>query len=106
MFEKIKAAAAKAWQWIKDKTGRLLMSAGAFVASVDGLDITAIKTPLEKLIGEAHVAWITVGLFFAGFWRMNHVAAKYSSLVQAHSDLQAAHADLQAENAALKAKGP
>lgn len=106
LIAKLEAAGKAAWQWIKDKAGRVLMAAGAFVGSIDGLDITAVKAPLEKMIGEAHVAWITVGLFAAGFWRSQHVATKYSSLLQAHTELQAAHADLQAKVAATAAAGP
>lgn len=86
-----------AWNWIKAKTGRILMALGAALASVDGFDVTPIKEPLVKLIGQGSVSALMILLFVAGFWRNQHVASKYTALLKAHAELQEAHDALQAK---------
>ena len=104
LLAKAQALWAKAYGWLKDKLGRVLMALGAAISAVDGFDITGIKEPLVKLLGEGRVAYLTVALFVAGFLRNQHVAVKYSALLKAHQDLQQQHAELQDAHAQLLAK--
>jgi hypothetical protein len=39
------------WQWLAAKFGRLVTSLGVILSGVESLDISAIKDPLEQLIG-------------------------------------------------------
>jgi len=70
----------KYWQsfktWVKAKFGRIVTAVGAALASVDMLDISAIKDPLEGLLGHKGVQAVVVGLFAASWLRHQYAASK------------------------------
>lgn len=64
------------WQWLKDKTGRLVTACGGLLALAD-LDISPIKDNLEGFAGHKAVQAVTAGLFVASFLRHHWVAAQH-----------------------------
>lgn len=63
--------------WLKAKTGRFVTGIGIILGGVETLDISAIKDPLENLIGHKGVQAVTVGLFIASFARHQFVANQH-----------------------------
>lgn len=66
------------WSFLKNKAGRLITAAGIVLSSVEAIDITAIKDPLEGLIGHKGVQALAVGLFVASYLRHQYVASQHS----------------------------
>lgn len=60
--------------------GRVAAALGILLASIDGFDIAAIKSPLEQLIGQKWVAGITALLFILSFIRHQQAADKLKEL--------------------------
>lgn len=65
------------WAWTKAKFGRIVSAAGVLLSSVETLDISPIKDPLEGLIGHKGVLWVTCGLFAASWLRHQWVASQH-----------------------------
>lgn len=64
-------------QWFKNKFGRIVSTAGILLSGVETLNISAIKDPLEGLIGHKGVLWVTCGLFVASYVRHQLVANRH-----------------------------
>ena len=65
------------WIWVKNKFGRIISAAGVFLSSVETLDISPIKDPLEGIIGHKGVLWVTCALFAASWARHQWVANQH-----------------------------
>lgn len=65
------------WDFLKDKCGRLVSGIGILLSGIEGFDITAIKDPLEGLLGHQWVLRITVALFLLSFARHQWVANQH-----------------------------
>lgn len=65
----------KIWTWICNKFGRLISSLGIVLSGVETLDISAIKDPLEGLMGHKGVMAVTVALFVASYLRHQYVSS-------------------------------
>lgn len=63
--------------YIKAKLGRLITGAGVLLGSIETLDISVIKDPLEGIIGHKGVQIVVVGLFIASFARHQYVANQH-----------------------------
>lgn len=65
-----------AWIWFKNKLGRITTAFGFLLQGIETVDISAIKDPLEALIGHKGVQGIIIGLFVISYLRHQYVASK------------------------------